>query len=321
MKFRTEVEIAPSTQKIQIEDRIFSIGSCFTSELNQRLSDGQLQTLHNPFGVIFNPYSIRNAFERIVTQQYYTEEELIFHNGKAISLDHHTDFDYPNLQETLHHINQNIDDAHRFLKNAQWIIITYGTSFIYDYLPTHQLVANCHKIPNHQFSKRLLTDEELRNNINKTIELLQQFTENKVQILFSISPVRHTKDGIVENQWSKAKLINALHTVLEQQSNAHYLPIYELLMDDLRDYRFYKNDMIHPSTQAVDYIFDKFQSAYFSPETQEFIKDNIKIINGLKHRPKSTTSEEYRQFLNQLQQKIQHQQTKVNFRIFKSTNL
>lgn len=318
MKFRTEVDIKESSKKISIEDKIFSIGSCFSSEMSEILSRGQLQTLNNPFGTIFNPYSIHKALERISQERFYQEEELIYYNEDYISLDHHTQFSSHNVEGTLEKINQNIKDAHSFLKDTKWVIITYGTSFIYEYLPQTKLVANCHKIPQKFFNKRYLTQEEIISAIKKTITLLKKFSsDNEIEIIFTISPVRHTKDGMVENMLSKSKLITAVHEVVATESHCHYLPSYEIIMDDLRDYRFYKEDMIHPSKQAVEYIFEKFGSAYFSSETHEFLKENFKIAKGLEHRTQDEKDSKYLEFRKKLKEKIAIQQKKVKHILFK----
>ncbi|AFR36628.1 GSCFA domain-containing protein [Riemerella anatipestifer] len=316
MKFRTEVNLTPSSKKIEITDQVFSIGSCFASEMSNRLSEGQIRCLNNPFGTLFNPFSIANALEKIVHSEYYHEKDLVNHRGYYLSLDHHTSFDGVSETTTLDKINTELANAHLFLKNTSWVIITLGTSFIYEYLPTGQKVANCHKMPNTLFNKRMLSDEEVQTYIKKAIELINQHSLNTVNILFTVSPVRHTKDGMIENQLSKSRLINALHQVVAIYPNAHYLPIYEILMDDLRDYRFYKSDLIHPNEQAIDYIFDKFIKAYCTEDTQKFIIDNQKIISALKHRPIHTEHLDYLKFTENIKQKIKEQQAKVNFKIF-----
>ncbi|MDR7694778.1 GSCFA domain-containing protein [Riemerella anatipestifer] len=316
MNFRTEVNLTPSSKKIEITDQVFSIGSCFASEMSNRLSEGQIRCVNNPFGTLFNPFSIANALEKIVHSEYYQEKDLVNHRGYFLSLDHHTSFDGISETTTLDKINTELANAHLFLKNASWVIITLGTSFIYEYLPTGQKVANCHKMPNTLFNKRMLSDEEVQTYIKKAIELINQHSLNTINILFTVSPVRHTKDGMVENQLSKSRLINALHQVVAMYPNAHYLPIYEILMDDLRDYRFYKSDLIHPNERAIDYIFDKFIKAYCTEDTQKFIIDNQKIISALRHRPTHTEHPDYLKFTDNLKQKIQEQQAKVNFKIF-----
>ena len=316
MKFRTEVDIPASEKKIEIEDKIFSIGSCFASEMTDLLKDGQLQTLNNPFGTIFNPFSINNAIQRLHDSSFYEEEELITYNEEYISLDHHTSFDTRYIHQTLDKINKSIEDGNAFLQEADWIIITYGSSFIYEFLPKKKLVANCHKIPQKFFEKKLLTHQELTGSIYNTILELKDICKEGVQILFTVSPVRHTKDGMVENQLSKSKLITAIHESISLFEDCHYLPVYEILMDDLRDYRFYKEDMIHPSTQAVNYIFDKFGNAYFSGETQNFIKENFKIIRALEHKTSDKKDPKFIEFREKLDQRIENQRKKVKHKIF-----
>ncbi len=316
MKFRTEVEIKESPVKIEIEDSVFSIGSCFATEISDLLYQGQLQTFNNPFGTIFNPFSINKAISKIHDSAFYKEEDLISYNEEFISLDHHTQFDSRYAHQTLEKINIQIEKANAFLQDCNWVIITFGTSFIYEFEPKGRLVANCHKIPQKYFTKRLLTHLELTDSIYEMIIQLQDICKDNIQILFTVSPVRHTKDGMVENQLSKSKLITAIHEMILQFENCHYLPVYELLMDDLRDYRFYKEDMIHPNSQAVQYVFEKFGKAYFSDDTKEFISENFKLLKSLQHKSQDEKNPKFIEFQEQLRHKIQQQQTKVKHRIF-----
>lgn len=316
MKFRTEVDIKESENKIEVEDKIFSIGSCFASEMSDLFQQGQLQTVNNPFGTVFNPFSINNAIKRLHDSDFYIEEDLITFNEEYISLDHHTSFDARYIHQTLDKINSKIEEGNLFLQDANWVIITYGTSFIYEFQPKKKLVANCHKIPQKFFEKRLLTHQEITDSIYNTILSIKDICKENVQILFTVSPVRHTKDGMVENQLSKSKLITAVHESISVFENCHYLPVYEILMDDLRDYRFYKEDMIHPNTQAVQYIFDKFGASYFSENTKEFIKENFKINKALQHKTEDERDPKYLDFKEKLKQKIDNQQKKVKHKIF-----
>lgn len=316
MKFRTEVDIIESKNKITLEDRIFSIGSCFASEMSDLFSQGQLQALNNPFGTIFNPFSISNSVKRLHDAEFYHEEELITFNDEFISLDHHTGFDTRYIHQTLNKINAKLEEGNSFLQETDWVIITYGTSFIYEFLPKQKLVANCHKIPQKFFEKRLLSHHEITDAVYNTILNLNDICKDDVQILFTVSPVRHTKDGMIENQLSKSKLITVVHEAIQQFENCHYLPVYEILMDDLRDYRFYKEDMIHPNTQAVNYIFEKFGNAYFADETKEFIKENFKINKALEHRTGDEKDPKYIEFKEKLNQKIEVQRQKVKHKIF-----
>lgn len=316
MKFRTEVHIAESDKKIEIEDKIFSIGSCFASEMSDLLKQGQLQTANNPFGTLFNPFSINNSIKRLHDSEFYHEDELIMFNDEYISLDHHSSFDTRFIHQTLEKINSKIVEGNHFIQDTNWVIITYGTSFIYEFEPKKKLVANCHKIPQKFFEKRLLTHQELTDSIYDTILNLKDICKDDLQILFTVSPVRHTKDGMTENQLSKSKLITAIHEVISKVENCHYLPIYEVLMDDLRDYRFYKEDMIHPNSQAVNYIFEKFGAAYFSVETKDFIKENFKINKAFEHRSDDEKDPKYLDFREKLNQRIEAQQKKTKHKIF-----
>lgn len=316
MKFRTEVDINESEKKINVEDCIFSIGSCFATEMHQKFSEGQIQSLNNPFGTIFNPYSVFQAIQQVYDAREYQESDLILANDNYISLDHHSSFDSRYAHKSLEKINQNIEEANQFLQNTSFVIITFGTSYIYEFLPKNKLAANCHKIPQKFFNKRFLSHQELTESINKTIDILKDICKNDVQILFTVSPVRHTKDGIVENQLSKSKLITAIHESILGKENCHYLPVYEILMDDLRDYRFYKDDLIHPNSQAVQYIWEKFGNAYFSDETKVFINENNKIITALNHKTSDEKNPKYQEFLDKINLRIKEQQKKVKHKIF-----
>lgn len=316
MKFRTEVDIDSSEKKIGTGDRIFSIGSCFASEISELLGKGQLQVLNNPFGTVFNPFSINNAVKKLHDAAFYTQDDLISYDGKFISLDHHTSFDAPYAHLALDKINTKIEAGNTFLHRSSFILITYGTSFIYEFLPKNKLVANCHKIPGKFFEKRLLSHSEIVSSIRQTIDNLKDICPESVQILFTVSPVRHTKDGMSENMLSKSKLIAALHEVLAEFEQCTYLPVFEIMMDDLRDYRFYKEDMIHPTAQAVNYIFEKFGNAYFSEETMDFVEENFRISQALNHKPADEKDEKHQMFLKSLQERIARQQAKVKHKIF-----
>lgn len=319
MKFRTEVTIENSIRKIGIEDHIFSIGSCFSTEISDLLRTGQLQTLNNPFGTIFNPYSVNKAIQKLHDSQFYQEDDLIAYHDEVLSLDHHTSFNSRFAHQTLEKINAQIEIGNLFLQHTDWVLITYGSSFIYEFLPKKKFVANCHKIPAKYFEKQLLSQDDIKTALRQTILNLNDIGKKDVQLLFTVSPVRHTKDGMAENQLSKAKLITAIHEVLPAFENCHYLPVYEILMDDLRDYRFYKEDMVHPNSQALSYIFEQFGNAFFSDETMDFIEENFKINKALEHRSRDENHPKYQEFLQKVNERITIQQKKVNHKIFPVT--
>jgi hypothetical protein len=316
MKFRTEVNLPFSTFKINENSNIFSLGSCFSTEISTLLKEGQLKNINNPFGTLFNPFSIKNALKKIHAAEFYLEEDLIKFNDYYISLDHNSTFNSRFAHQTLDFINHEIQQSNEFLKSTNFVIITLGTSFIYEFLPKKKLVANCHKIPAKYFEKRYLSHLEIYDSISESVSLLKDICPENVQILFSISPVRHTKDGIVENQLSKAKLFTALHEVISSEKNITYLPIYEMMMDDLRDYRFYKEDLIHPSSQAVQYIWEKFVEAYFTDACKSFVGENLKIKKALEHKTEDLKNPKFLEFQEKLKLKIESQQSKVNHKIF-----
>lgn len=316
MKFRTEIDIPVSDIKIEIHQAIFSIGSCFSTEISRLLQKGQLQSYNNPFGTLFNPHSIQKALQKIHDGHFYTEEDLILYKEEVHSLDHHSSFTAQFPHQALEKINREIENASIFLQKTKWVIITLGTSFIYEFLPKNTLVANCHKIPAKFFKKRMLSHQEISTAIADTVSLLKDICENDVQILFTVSPVRHTKDGMVENTWSKSALITALQEVISTEKNVHYLPVYEIMMDDLRDYRFYKEDLIHPNEQAIKYIWEKFDDAYFSDQTKAFIAESLQIQQSLQHRSSDENSLKHLEFQRNLQLKIKAHQAKVKHKIF-----
>lgn len=316
MKFRTEVDISASEKKLQLDHSVFSIGSCFSAEISRLLERGQIQNLNNPFGTIFNPVSLKHCIKKCHDAGFYSEQELISFGGNYISLDHHTSFDSPYSHLVLEKINSKIELANQFLQHTDFVVVTYGTSFIYQFLPQKRLAANCHKIPAKFFEKRLLSHLELTDAVYETIQLLTDICKPNVQIIFSVSPVRHTRDGIQQNTLSKAKLFTAIHEVIPEFSNCTYLPIFEIVMDDLRDYRFYREDMVHPSEQAVKYIFEKFGEAFFSDQTKQFISENFKILSALEHRPLDSKCPQYLEFSEKIKQRISVQQNLVKHRIF-----
>lgn len=316
MKFRTEVFISEQSVKIQPNSAILSMGSCFADELAYVFKKSQFQILSNPYGTMFNPFSIAESIERMEKNQSYSESDLLEYKGKIISLDHHTEFDGIFVEDVLKRINESLKAAHFFLQKTQFVFITLGTSFVHRFLPKDKWVANCHKIPNKFFEKQLLTEQQIRESIERIITSIKNICTDEVAVYFTVSPVRHTREGMVENQRSKSRLISALHDVVEQYDTVHYLPIYELMMDDLRDYRFYKEDMIHPSEQAFQYIFEKFSQAFFSPSALDFMDENMKIQQGLAHQPLDEKSIDYINFQRKLKERIKAQQAKVQHTIF-----
>ena len=299
MNFRTEINPKKhENNHINYNSKLLLIGSCFTNNIGIKLDYFKLKVLINPFGVIFNPKAIEKLILASLNEVVYTENDLVFHNEHWHCLDLHSDFSHSKKEMVLDFINTSIIDTKDYLKKTSHILITLGSSWVYRYHRTNNLVANCHKIPQKKFKKELLSVEEISQSLSNIISKIKK-NNPKVTIIFTVSPVRHLKDGFVENQLSKAHLLTAIHQV-----NAPYFPAYEIMMDDLRDYRFYKKDMLHPNNMAIDYIWEKFVATWINSSENEIMEQVNQIQKGLTHRPFNEKSEKHQLFLEKIQQKI-----------------
>lgn len=306
MQFRTQIPILKSNSQIDYNSKVLSVGSCFAENMAAKFDYFKFQNETNPFGIIFNPVSIEKLFKRIAQQDFFGEKDVFFHNERWHSFEVHSDLSNSDRQELLESLNKAVQETYKQLKEATHIIITYGTSWIYRSLESNEIVANCHKVPQKQFSKELLSAEVIHKSIQNTIELIQRLNPN-INFIFTISPVRHIKDGFVENQLSKSHLFTALHSALKTEHyklNTEYFPSYEIMMDELRDYRFYNEDMLHPNQIAIDYIWKLFSENYISETSFSVMKEVDEIQKSLRHRSFNPESEQHQKFLAKLQQKI-----------------
>ena len=303
MNFTTKIPISKSAHPIDYHSKIVSLGSCFAVNMAEKLDFFKFENTCNPFGIIFNPASIEKLVYRITQQLFYTENDIFFHNESWHCYEAHSELSHSNKAAFLNSLNGIIEKANRQFSDASHFIITLGTSWVYRNIETNEIVANCHKVPQKQFKKELLSVEIIKQSIQNSITLLQNIHTN-ANFIFTVSPVRHIKDGFVENQVSKAHLIAALQTAISHLPSATYFPSYEIMMDELRDYRFYAEDMLHPSRVAIDYIWERFKETSIS-ETAFSIMDEVeKIEKGLAHRPFNANSESHKQFLSKLQDRI-----------------
>ncbi|MEQ9187569.1 MAG: GSCFA domain-containing protein [Cryomorphaceae bacterium] len=295
-KFRTEVNAPEFPFFIGHESQVMMLGSCFTENIGTRLLQNKIPTEVNPFGILFNPFSIMNSLERMLNDREYQKDELVRSGDDWVSLDHHGRFNNADPQISLESINASLNQGREKLTKADVIFITLGSAWVYTHRDTDHISANCHKIPNKAFSKRLLSFQE----VHLILRHIPAFLQSKgidAKVVFTVSPVRHWKDGAVENQRSKAHLIAAVHAVVEEFERCHYFPAYEMMMDDLRDYRFYGPDMLHPSTQAIDYVWQQFQSSFFSDETRIIGQELNAIVQAVQHRPMDPESNSFQRFL------------------------
>lgn len=317
MNFTTKVPIAKSDNPINYNSRIVSLGSCFAENMGEKFSYFKFQNTVNPFGILFNPVSIENLISRVVNNQKFTENDIFFHNDLWHCFEVHSELSNPNKEDYLNSLNELLKSTNNQITASTHIIITYGTSWVYRNVASGKIVANCHKVPQSQFEKEILSVETIEKSIQNTIDLIRNVNP-KCTFIFTVSPVRHIKDGYVENQRSKAHLITAIHQIInyhtsdselaQQLSIINYFPSYEILMDELRDYRFYAEDMLHPSQIAVDYIWVRFFENYISEENFAVMEEVCSIQKGLAHRPFNPDSNSHQLFLQQLQAKIDNLQ-------------
>ncbi len=313
LSFRTKSQYIEETNQIDYSSQIVLFGSCFTEKIGEKLDYLKYKSSTNPYGILFNPISIENAILECIENKNYTEKDLIFHEEYWHSFNHHSDFSSMESKLVLEKINSSIKKAHCDLKNASHIIITYGTAWVYEYLDTKTKVANCHKIPQKKFAKKLISPEEIEKSISSIKEAIKKLNPNST-VIFTLSPVRHLKNGMVENSLSKACLLTAIHKSIDKSSR--YFHAFEIMMDDLRDYRFYSDDMIHPNALAVTYIWSVFKEIWISKKTNETSRRIEDIQKSLNHRPFNTQSKEYNKFKEKLTKKITLLNTEVGRTLF-----
>ncbi len=315
MKLQTQIPLKKETRnQIAYQSKVLLLGSCFSEAIGEKLSYFKFKSTQNPFGILFHPKAIENFITNAINEKEYLDDDLIFQNETWHSFDAHSNLSSVNKNELLNKLNASISITNRALKEASHIIITLGTSWVYRFIETDAIVANCHKIPQKKFLKELLTIEEITESLATILVLLKSVNKD-ISVLFTVSPVRHLKDGFIENTQSKAHLIAAIHQVLEHQ-NVSYFPSYEIMMDELRDYRFYTEDMIHPNKTAINYIWERFTETWFLDETRSTVKEIDVIQKGILHRPFQEKTTQHQQFLENLEakkEKIQQQFPFISF--------
>ncbi len=303
MQFFATIHIKPLQPFISYQDKILLIGSCFTEHIGNFLMDAKFKGLQNPNGILFDPISVASSLISYIQNKKYAEEDLFYLNEIWNSWQHHSRFSNIHKDECLRSINQSQQQAHDFLKDADWLIITLGSAFTYKLTDNLQAVANCHKAPAQNFIKHLNTIEEIITVLDNTIHQLFHFN-SKLKIIFTISPVRHLRDGVVDNNRSKARLIEAVHHLVNKFDKLYYFPAYELVIDILRDYRFYDVDMAHPNYAATQFVLEKFSEACFNQQTKELVEEIQKIMIAKKHKPFNAASAMHKKFLMQQLEKI-----------------
>lgn len=314
IKLQTNIPIHSSSNPFGYEDKLLLLGSCFSENIGGKLSYYKFQSVTNPFGILFNPVAIENVIEAAVLNKTFTEEDVCELNGVWKSFVAHSDLNALNRLQTVINLQEAQQQLRDQLQEVSHLFITLGTAWVYRHIEKDLVVANCHKVPQKEFSKELLSVDEITQSLSKTITLVKTFNPN-INITFTISPVRHLKDGFIENTQSKSHLIAAVHQLVDGQS-VHYFPAYEIVMDELRDYRFYTKDMLHPNEQAIDYIWEKFMEVYASAKAKQTQQKVASIQNGLSHRPFNPKSDSHQTFLKKLKTNIAVLQQEYPYIIF-----
>ncbi|MFC4720705.1 GSCFA domain-containing protein [Geojedonia litorea] len=303
MKLQTEIPLQPQTfNQIDYHSKICLFGSCFAEHIGQKLDYFKFQNELNPFGILFHPLAIENLITAAINKKVYSESDIFFHNEQWHSFETHSRLSSTSKDELLNSLNKYVKSTSQQIHDATHIIFTLGTSWVYRYIETDIVVANCHKIPQKKFVKELLTVDEVSESLQGTVSLIRSINP-KATLVFTVSPVRHLKDGFIENTQSKSHLIAAIHQLVEPRQNTHYFPSYEIMMDQLRDYRFYSEDMIHPNQTAVDFIWGQFKKVWIANEASVTMDQIDGIQKGMQHRPFHPNSEAHQEFLQNLEQK------------------
>ena len=318
MQFRTPIPISKSNYPIDYNSKIVSLGSCFAVNMSEKLDYFKFQNSCNPFGILFHPLAIEKLIDFAVSGKQFTDNDVFFYNERWHCFDAHSDLSNSNKDELLKSLNTIIESTKQQLEQASHIIVTYGTSWVYKSIESNSIVANCHKVPQKLFNKELLSVEEIKKSIKNAVKLIYAVNPN-CNIIFTVSPVRHIKDGFVENQVSKANLISALFSALQvppSGAEGAYFPSYEIMMDELRDYRFYAEDMLHPSQVAIDYIWKRFKETTISQTAFATMDEVESIQKSLSHKPFNPDSESHLKFESKVREKITKLESQYSFMKF-----
>lgn len=321
MKLQTQIPLQKQSKNlIDYNSNILLLGSCFVENIGRKLSYFKFQNLQNPFGILFQPKAIELLISNAINLKEYSEKDSFFYNEQWHSFDAHSKMSHSSKEALLNNLNQQVQLTSQKINSSTHIIITLGTSWVYRFNESNSLVANCHKVPQKQFSKELLSVEEISESLQSMAQLIKGVNSN-ASIIFTVSPVRHIKDGFVENTLSKSHLFTAIHQFLNQNLSVDnqqlfYFPSYEIVMDELRDYRFYADDMVHPNQLAINYVWEKFQEVWMSKEASKTMEAVEEIQKGLQHKPFNLDSEAHKKFIRNLEHKTNQLQSQFPYMVF-----
>lgn len=311
MQFTTKISIPKNHFPVDYDSKILLLGSCFAENIGDKFEYFKFQSTTNPFGIIFNAVSLEKLIRRAVENRTFTENHIFYHNDLWHCYEVHSELSNPDKEEFLSNLNSILESTNKQISSLTHCIITLGTSWVYRNNETNEIVANCHKVPQKNFTKELLSLSQTEESLKSIVSLVHSVNPN-CNFIFTVSPVRHIKDGFVENTLSKAHLVAAIHkTITHHPSPITYFPAYEIMMDELRDYRFYAEDMLHPNQMAIDYIWIHFFENYISESVFGLMNEICSIQKGLQHRPFNPNTESHLKFLEHLNLKIEQIKEKL----------
>lgn len=304
-KFRTRVDIAEAAGKMDYKAKSLWMGSCFSDTIGKIMAGHKFPVLLNPFGTLFNPFSVMDNLRRLISGQAFTGADLHYNDGLWFSFSHYTGFAHPNADACLSAMNDSLKTASDWLKQSGFLLLTFGTARIFQLKESGQIVANCHKLPSVSFASRLAEPAEIIQSCDVAMRELRQMNP-AMQVIFTLSPVRHWSDGAESNQLSKSILHYSMHEILKKYDQAYYFPAYEIFMDELRDYRFYAADMLHPSEQASRYVWERFTETWIDNASKKIMADVTAVMKAAGHRPLHAESTNHKQFKHNTLQQIEH---------------
>jgi len=314
MEFQTKIKLKPQGHnQIDYDSKLVLLGSCFAENIGSKFKYYKFQSLLNPFGVLFHTKAIETVLKKAINKEQYTDSDVFFYNEQWHCFDAHSRLSNTSRAQLLLNLNTILELISKQINNATHIVITLGTAWVYNVISTNSTVANCHKLPQNEFNKVLLSIEEIKQSLQSIINNIKS-VNSKASIVFTVSPVRHLKDGFIENTLSKAHLISAIHQVLNEE--IFYFPSFEIMIDELRDYRFYKSDMLHPNNTAITYIWEKFKAVWMTSEANNTMKEVENIQMGMLHKPFNSQSTAHQKFLDNLEMsklKLQNKHQHISF--------
>lgn len=316
MKLKTQIPLSKETRNpIDYNSKVFLLGSCFSENIGEIFNYFKFQSVQNPFGILFHPNAIETLITNAINEKKYSDKDIFLLNERYHCFDAHSQLSNASKEAILNNLNKSIKTTYQQIKESTHIIITLGSSWVYRLIESDKIVANCHKIPQKKFLKELISIDEIEEILASIIVLIREINPT-VNFIFTVSPVRHLKDGFVENQQSKSHLISAIHQLIEPRKNLFYFPSYEIMMDELRDYRFYEEDMIHPNKIAIKYIWNRFSENWISEVSKQTMNKVASIQKKIQHKPFNENSAAHQKFLKNLQKEIQEVKQQHSFFTF-----